>query len=126
MYVLLDPSMGATFYVVHSGKWESYHYPVERSGKLLPAFIDVLGKTDLAVDAINGFGVLVGKGTFTSTRVAVTLANTLAYARGIPVATFIDLPTPDAVAALFKASENSHYIQATYSGEPRLGKIKAL
>ena len=71
---------------------------------------------------LRGIGVVMGAGSFTSTRAAVTIANTLAYALRIPV---VALPanwtTPELLTKLKKAKPGQ-YVSATYSGEANIGK----
>ena len=85
------------------------------------------------VNDIKGIMVVVGAGSFTSTRIACVVANTFAYALDIPVLA-IKKEEVDKVQDLIKRFEacpakpegrrRGHYISATYSGEPNIGKKK--
>lgn len=71
---------------------------------------------------LQGIGVVMGAGSFTSTRAAVTIANTLAYALHIPV---VALPANWSTAELttkLKKVKPGQYVSATYSGEANVGK----
>lgn len=120
MYIALDPSKGSTLYLLRSGVWEHHHYPVERVGQFLPALISFLKETSLSLEMLDGFGVLVGKGTFTATRVAVTLANILSFSRGVTISVLHELPDPAQAKDVFESAAGRPYIQATYHSEPRI------
>ena len=69
---------------------------------------------------LSGVAVVVGAGRFTAERIAATVANTLAYALGIPV---VALKTPDPAVAdkKFKTARRGVYISAKYSGNAHIG-----
>lgn len=75
---------------------------------------------------VRGIMVVVGAGSFTSTRIAVVVANTFAYVRQIPLLAIgeeqID-HAQDLIPELLK-QKPGQYISATYSGEPNIGKSK--
>lgn len=90
---------------------------------LLVAIDTFLQKQDTALANIEGIAVIVGEGSFTSTRIAVTVANTVAYARHIPVVAVTKEQSKDIpeLMALFETTSAGTYISATYSGEPNIG-----
>lgn len=57
----------------------------QSSRVLLPLIQTVLKKSGMALQTLNGIGVISGPGPFTSLRVGVATANTLGFALGIPV-----------------------------------------
>lgn len=76
--------------------------------------------------SIDGIMVVVGSGSFTSTRIAVVVANTFAYARQIPLLAIAEdqiANAQDLIPELMKQTPG-HYISATYSGEPNIGTSK--
>jgi tRNA A37 threonylcarbamoyladenosine modification protein TsaB len=93
-----------------------------RAGELLAAFARVLEEKKSSIEDVSGLGVIVGKGTFTATRVSTTLVNTLAFAHNIPVFTCKELPDPLHIKEQFALHQTGSYIQAQYSAEPRIHK----
>lgn len=73
-----------------------------------------------ALNRLRGIAVVVGLGRFTSTRIAVTTANTLAFAFKIPV---IGVKGRDLALAekRLKSARPGMYLSATYSGEAHIG-----
>lgn len=75
---------------------------------------------------VKGIMVLVGSGGFTSTRLAVTVANTFAYVLTIPILGIKEEQIEDIqtlIPELLKQTPGN-YISATYSGEANIGKTK--
>lgn len=75
---------------------------------------------------IQGIMVVIGEGGFSSTRAAVTLANTFAYALRIRVLAITKEQASDPRQAidLIEQSVPGHYIAATYSAEPNITEKK--
>src|SRR5258706_15757850 len=63
--------------------------------ELAPAIADLLTRCDLTINDVNGLGVALGSGLFTSLRVGLALVKGLALARHIPL---IGIPTLDILA----------------------------
>jgi len=75
-------------------------------------------------EEIHGIMVVVESGSFTSTRIAVVVANTWSYAKQIPLFTITQNEIKhiqDLIPKLL-AQPKGHYMSATYSGEPNIGK----
>lgn len=95
------------------------------SETLLPTLLAVMGDAQLALDALDGFAVSIGPGSFTGLRVGVSTAKGLAFGtsqRIVPVATLGALALQaDAaavpVAALLDARRGEVYA-ALYDGMP--------
>lgn len=83
-----------------------------------------LASLKMSLKDIRGIGVVVGAGKFTATRLAVTFANTLAWALKIPV---IGLPanwrdqSVDVLSKKIRQTKVGKYVMASYSGEARIG-----
>lgn len=120
MHIVLDPSEGGTLYLLRAGAWERFSCSATRAPELLPALVKILSQNDLTLNDVQGFGVVVGKGTFTSTRVAITLGNTLAFSRGISVAALREVPEPSLFMERYTSGQGKPYVTAVYSGEPRI------
>lgn len=124
MYLLLDLSAGDAIHLALFSASTYTETRVTMSNRELLCAIDafLLAETCTKTD-IRGMMVVVGAGRFTSTRIAATIANTWAYAQGIPV---LAIPVEDCarVQALIPSLEQSnrpHYLSAIYSAAPRLG-----
>ena len=75
---------------------------------------------------LSGIMVVVGAGSFTSTRVACVVANTFGYVLQIPLLAISKEQAKDPqklIAKLLKQPKGV-YISATYSGEANVGKKK--
>ena len=89
---------------------------------LLAAVADFLQAQDLRPLDIHGIVVVVGSGSFTSTRLATTVANAFAFVLHIPLLaiTVADTLDPRALIPRLLAQPPEQYISATYSGEPNI------
>lgn len=61
------------------------------SVETMPTIIDILEKNSLKVKDINKICVCIGPGSFTGTRIGVTIAKTLAYTLNIPIVTLTSI-----------------------------------
>ncbi len=120
MFIIFDPGEHGVFYVSDGAVWERMQHELDRAGELLEVFVRLLNSRMRSLSDVSGLGVISGRGTFTATRVSITLVNTLAFAHNIPVIAFSNLPDPTLVSALFAAHKTHLYIQAQYSAEPRI------
>jgi tRNA threonylcarbamoyladenosine biosynthesis protein TsaB len=64
----------------------SFRHQMRLSGELVPRIQRLLIDSGLSVGDLGGIAVCLGPGSFTSLRIGVTAAKTLAYAREIPIA----------------------------------------
>lgn len=53
--------------------------------RYLAAVVSTLGEWNVRIDGLDAIAVVTGPGSFTSSRVSVTMANAIAFARNIPV-----------------------------------------
>ncbi|MBD3311596.1 MAG: hypothetical protein GF349_03825 [Candidatus Magasanikbacteria bacterium] len=75
------------------------------------------------VKQIKGIAVVVGEGSFTSTRIATTVANVFCYVHGIKVIG-VNVEIVDnypELISIFDNTEKSNYVSASYSGKPNIG-----
>jgi tRNA A37 threonylcarbamoyladenosine modification protein TsaB len=126
MYLVIDSSEGETVRLYTSdaaGAWQEQVQTGVAVGQLLVVIESALQKIGKNVSEVGGIAVVVGKGRFTATRVAVTIANTLAYALNINVVGLaaIDFGT---VAEQIKNTPVGQYILPTYSAPARIGGAK--
>lgn len=61
------------------------------SVETMPAIIKLLDKNNLKPNEINKIAVCIGPGSFTGTRIGVTIAKTMAYSLNIPIVTLTSL-----------------------------------
>lgn len=123
MYLFIDNSKTeeTAFFVSESGvDWRKESFDTDGEGALEKDFEKVLKKYGVSIEDVKGVAVRVGAGRFTSTRLAVTFANTLAFALKIPVLSVTE-EKPDGLAERLNDTPIGQYAQASYSGEPRLG-----
>lgn len=112
------------FYFLLNNKFVQRVFKTGRNANLAICLAKFLSKQKVTLKDIGYLGVVVGAGRFTAARLAVTFANTLAFALKIRV---IGLPenfhTDPADIWLKKAKEAKvgRYVAALYSGEARVG-----
>lgn len=93
----------------------------ENAKSLVEVLSDALKSENKTLSDIKGMAVVVGVGRFTSTRVAVTTANTLAYALAKPVvAVSKELISEKIIQEIMRATVG-RYVSAKYSAEARIG-----
>lgn len=127
MFVLFDLSSKDLIRVVlfdetglHEKKEEA------RNKELLAVFDSFLVEKKLSKKDVQGIMVVVGSGGFTSTRLAVTVANTFGYALHIPLLAISEAEAADPQALLTRllAQPPGQLISPTYSGEANIGGEK--
>lgn len=95
----------------------------DTSATLIQAVDNFLQSEHIQKEAIHGIAVVVGKGSFSSTRIATTSANTWHFAFKIPVIAIAPEQVSDLQSCIESfAKQDSEYILPTYSGEPNIGK----
>ncbi len=124
MYVLIDMSEQDLIRLSLFNEVEVYTREFsERNRELLFCIDSFLRETGVQKDVLRGIGVVVGSGSFTSTRIAVTMANTFGYALNIPLLAIKkeELGSLPSLLKRIQAQPVGQYISATYSGEPNVG-----
>jgi len=125
MYLLFDASaqdeITLTLFDEHQKSSETYD---AKNRELLTCVASFLTAREILPADIRGIAVILGAGSFTSTRIATTVANAWGYAMQIPV---IGLTKDDALnlpdlLQRFQRQPICQYISATYSGMPNIGK----
>ncbi|PIR03358.1 MAG: hypothetical protein COV60_00725 [Candidatus Magasanikbacteria bacterium CG11_big_fil_rev_8_21_14_0_20_43_7] len=99
---------------------------VAHNRELLQSIDTFFTEHGIANTEIGGVMVVVGEGTFTSTRLAVTVANTFAYVQKIPLLPISKEQTndPQALLPLLLEQPVGRYISATYSAPPSINMTK--
>jgi tRNA threonylcarbamoyladenosine biosynthesis protein TsaB len=100
MLLAVDTSTAQVGLAIYDGSQVISEYAWRSSQRhtveLAPAIFDVLKRCGLTMDNIQGLGVALGPGSFTSLRVGLSLAKGLALSRHLPL---IGIPTLDILAA---------------------------
>ena len=124
MYLLIDLSQKNTIHLALFDEKNRFDKSFEGQNRELLFCIDqFLTEKKLSKKDVSGVAVVVGEGGFTSTRLAVTVANTFAYVLQTPVLT-VGLNEVNDFSALIKRFDgqpSGQYVSATYSGEPNIG-----
>jgi tRNA threonylcarbamoyladenosine biosynthesis protein TsaB len=100
MLLAVDTSTAQVGLAIYDGSQVISEYAWRSSQRhtveLAPAIFEVLKRCGLTIDNIQGLGVALGPGSFTSLRVGLSLAKGLALSRHLPL---IGIPTLDILAA---------------------------
>ena len=73
----------------------NFRSPMKHSSCLMPLIVESLALADLSIEAIDGFAVSLGPGSFTGLRVGVATMKGLVFATGKPI---VGVPTLDVLA----------------------------
>jgi len=128
MYLCINLSEKDDIHLVLFDSETSREFHVAGANKdLLAAIDDFLKQEEKKSRDFRGIAVVVGVGGFTSTRLAVTVANGFGYALGIPLLAIGKEKLEDLISVIpdIEVQRPGVYISATYSGEPSITKKKA-
>jgi len=125
MYLLLDNSKAKEIILslYLNNKWVQHIYSSQEVSSL-EAIDKCLNDESVALKDLKGLAVMVGVGSFTATRISVTIANTMAYALGIKVVAINKVDEVDLINKIESASVGV-LVSAVYSGEPNIGKKRS-
>lgn len=99
---------------------ETYH--IENGATVLSLLDTFFLNKNIARTDVSGIAVVVGVGSFTTVRLAVTLANTLAFTWGVPCIDVLPDEINDVVARC-ASTPIGHYALPRYSHNARLGGV---
>jgi len=126
-YLLIDMSEKSDIHLVLFDEEKKVEKNFEGQNRELLLCIDnFFIENNVVKENIKGIMVVVGVGTFTSTRIACVVANSFAFVLQIPllaIGTDDIVKVQDLIPSLLKQPKGQ-YISATYSGEPNIGKPK--
>ncbi len=119
MYLLIDNSSNDKILIHYclNTKWTQREF--NKDNDLLVSVHQLLSDEDKQLIDLGGLAVVVGKGKFTATRIAVTVVNTLSYALHIPVLA-VDDWYEDLIQDI-QASPVGQYVSAQYSAPANIG-----
>lgn len=120
MYLLIDnsPDDKVVIHYYLDSVWTQRDFNRDEQGLLVIVNKLILDDGKKLAD-LRGLAVVVGKGKFTATRIAVTLVNTLAYALKIPVLAVGGWS--ENIQKDIQASPIGQYISAQYSAPANIG-----
>lgn len=123
MYLLIDNSFNdkIIFHYCLDTDWVQYEY-IRDDRNLLLLINQLLIDQSKKLTDLQGLATVVGKGKFTATRIATTLANTLSFALKIPVLAVEDF-YPNIIKDI-QASPIGQYVSAQYSAPANIGGVK--
>lgn len=125
MFLRLDLSVRNQVTVQRLEPWAEVIIPVGHT-QALAVIADSLQQWGARPDQVEGIAVVVGVGSFTATRVAVTIANAWAYVHRIPVVGVSAAMISSAAEIQARGGSSGNYLSATYSGLPAIGKPSGL
>ncbi len=123
MFLCIDTTLNNKIVLYYSEDtgWQKIVRELAPPQALLGIVEEVLRSHGQGQAALQGLAVVVGQGSFTATRVAVTVGNTLALAWGKPIVALLDSAMIYQVPELISQRACGQYILPIYSGEPRIG-----
>ena len=127
MFLLIDTSQKDTIRLALFDEKELFEKRVDAQNRELLASIDAFfDAQEFSKENLQGIAALVGEGSFTSTRIAVTVANAFGYVLGVPLlaVTKDEASNIQDVIPKIESQLVGQYISASYSGEPNIGKKK--
>lgn len=128
MYLLIDMS---EFNFIHLSLFNDKEILADekyegQNRELLECIDKIVTNLKATVHDIKGIMVVVGAGSFTSTRIGTVVANSFAYALQIPLLVIKENDVNKAQSLIPKLIKQpkGQYISATYSGKPNIGVSK--
>ena len=108
-------------HLVAQSKWEAGR---TLANQLLSTLEQFLGQNNVKIEEISGLFAYKGPGSFTGLRIGLTVTNTLAYARNLPVTSGEGKNwRQDAVESLL-SGKNEQIILPEYGALPRITQAK--
>ena len=123
MFLLLDPSAKDLIQLaLFDEKVTKWYERAGRNRELLEAVDSFLTQEGFSKSSLKGIMVVVGAGSFTSTRIAAVIANVFGYVHGMQLlaVTKEQASDPQALIPALLREPARQYISATYSGEPNI------
>ena len=124
MYLLIDISQRDLIHLALFDESFFSEKSYEGQNRFLLECIDkIVRSKKIKVENLRGIMVVVGTGSFTSTRIACVVANSFAYTLQIPLLA-IKVEEVGVVQKLIPKllkQKKGNYLSATYSGEPNIG-----
>lgn len=129
MYLIIDLSeQNKIHLVLFNEKNKKETIREGRNADVLVCLDKFLKKNKIKKEKLEGVGATIGKGGFTSTRMAVVITNTFGYVLQIPVLAVKvgDVEDTEKIIEKFKKTKKGIYVSAKYGGEPNLGRKRVV
>lgn len=126
MFLYIDPSKhNCIRLIIFRDNTASVYEVSGKNRELLSVIDDIFCHHKLSLQDLRGIILLEGEGSFSSTRIATVVANSLSFTLHIPVVstTRVHEPTIETVTQFFDHTLVGHYVIPLYSGEPNIGYI---
>ncbi len=122
MWCIVDASVpnSLSLYTSSGASWQLHTFSIQSVLEILPTLQNFLSDQGLGIGELKGLGIVQGKGTFTSTRMTATIANTLHFALALSVVAVREIPSSPPTEVFSGAA--AHYVLPTYSAPPSIGK----
>lgn len=123
MIVLIDTSTPVCYLsLVYGDERYDYEWQADRTlARDLLAFLrDRLADHQMTCDDITGIGVYKGPGSFTGLRIGLTVMNTIADDRKIPIVGEAGEDWLDTSLARLRNDETDHIVMPEYGAEARI------
>ncbi len=122
MFIVLDNTQEGVLHITASlnNKIVQSGYVITENNDFLLSLKEFFAGNEMSVRSIEGFGVRMGRGKFTATRLLTTMVNALAFGLQIPIMRIEEgLQAEQAIDQLSKAKKGE-YILPQYSAEPHI------
>ena len=105
---------------------EEYRWQADRrlADTLLEQIKSLLGRHDASWESLEGIIVYSGPGSFTGLRIGVTVVNTIAYARNLPIAGSTGEDWAQAGLNKLRQAVPGGQVMPEYGAEPNISKPK--
>ena len=123
MIVLIDTSTPVTHLTFREGEWRydtSWEAGRGLSKGLLRFLDQELSSQEKSWQDVTALGIFKGPGSFTGLRIGITVFNTLAYARTLPIAGATGAAWQDNAVRRLEAGENDEIVLPEYGGEAHI------
>ncbi len=124
MIVLLDTSTGLCRLTLVDDARHDYEWQADRTlaRDVLAYLRDRLAEHDATFADITGVGVMQGPGSFTGLRIGLTVMNTIASDRQIPIVGVVGENWRDEALQRLESGENDQLVMPEYGGEANITK----
>lgn len=123
MILSIDTSTPTCFIGVHDGTvWHEYEWEAGRrlAKELLTYLQEALEKSATSIDEVSGIVAYQGPGSFTGLRIGLTVVNTLASAKHIPIVGETGEQWRQHGLERLSHGENDELVMPEYGGDPHI------